>query len=270
MKKFASGPRQTLRSLLPKGLFHLVQPRPFHAFAVGAEKTGTTSIAKLFEPNYRAEHEPQWNSTVKRMFRLSLNEMPETAFVSFLTRRDKRIWLELESSCLMGHCAPHLWTAFPDAKFILTVRDCLSWLKSDINHHMTHKREDAGMDMWYQVAFQPDRFEYTSYDEPLRQRDLFPLDCFLTYWANSISRVTDCIPPDQLLVIRTKDISDSGPALSRFLNVPTESMTFSQSHHNPGKVDHKIFEQLDRGYVAERCREICGLQMQQLFPEIDI
>ena len=260
--------KQKVKEILPRELLDLIRPRSFHAFCVGAEKTGTTSVAEIFQGTHRVGHDSRWDDTTHHMLLLYRNAIAREAFCRYLVKRDKQLWLELESSCLMGYCAPHLITIFPRAKFVLTIRDCFSWLKSIINHQKTHKRVNPGLDRWHCVEWEPQNFEYSPHDEPLGKYGLFPLDCFLNHWTKSITRVTESIPSEQLLIIKTKDIGNSVEYLAKFLGLSdNECSSFERKHSNQQVVDHKILEQIDEQYVADRCWELCGDQMQKFFPD---
>jgi hypothetical protein len=75
----------------------IVQKRKIHAFCVGTPKSGTTSIPSMFA-NYRTRHEIN-DTFIVSLIRKSLDKQISTnELEAILQKRDKRNWLEMESS----------------------------------------------------------------------------------------------------------------------------------------------------------------------------
>ena len=62
--------------------------------------------------------------------------LDKTQLKELLTKRDQHLGLELESCNLLRFFVETLLDGFPEAKFILTIRDCYSWLDSCLNHQL--------------------------------------------------------------------------------------------------------------------------------------
>lgn len=251
--------KDAVKSAIPPAVRALFQARRVRCFVVGAEKTGTTSLAGTLAHTLRAAHEPLWTSTVADMFAHYSNNLQDRAFARRLERRDRLLWLEAESSCLLGYCAPFLTDIFGDAKFVLTIRPWQSWLKSAINHHLTHRRGDRSMGMWYAIAYEPHRFTYRLHDSPLEVRDLFPVRSYLGYWRKSIEWVVQSVPRDRLMVLPTPEISRSAGALEAFLELPSGSLrTEDPIIRNKAEQDHGVFGQLDSNYLEDCAGRLCA------------
>ena len=78
----------------------LIEPRRFQAYCVGTPKSGTHSIAALFSPHYRACHEPEFLELWNKLFTVQDGLISERELVRYVRARDKRLWLELDSSNL--------------------------------------------------------------------------------------------------------------------------------------------------------------------------
>ena len=65
--------------------------------------------------------------------------MHRDEFVDYICHRDERLGLEFDSSWVNYFIIGHLVYAFPDAKFILLVRDCYTWVESIVNHMLTRR-----------------------------------------------------------------------------------------------------------------------------------
>jgi hypothetical protein len=254
--------RILLKSHLPTPVLQLARPRKFHGYCVGAMKTGTLSLASMLSGSCRAIHEPEVEELARRIADGSSNRR------RFLRLRNRRLWLEMESNHLLVHFVPELVSLFPRALFVLTVRDCYSWMASYVNHHLTH---DDTKDFWVRLRdqhFGP-RTGHGPFERPLAERGLHTVDGYLSHWSWHNSRVLRSVPEERLLVVRTSDISRSTGRLSDFLGVPESSLSIAQSHSNRARRYEGVVRQLDRDFLRERAKTLCGALMEELFPEIE-
>ena len=77
------------------------------AFCVGQAKAGTASLAGLLSANYRAAHEPE---------------------------RAETLDLDYDVAWANQFIVDHLLAVFPEAAFIVLIRDCHTWLQSIAGH----------------------------------------------------------------------------------------------------------------------------------------
>ena len=101
-------------------------PRRFHAYGVGMAKSGTHSLAAVFQ-NYRAMHEPQHEQMLHAILAADQGSFSADERIEFLTGRDRKLQLEIDVSQLNYFFLPELVALFPAAMFILTMRDCDPW-----------------------------------------------------------------------------------------------------------------------------------------------
>ena len=73
---------------------------------------------------------------------------------------------------------------------------------------------------------------------------------------------------DRLLVVRTSEMSQSLPALARFLGVPVETLARSQAHAFQAERRFGILQQIDRDYLEAAANRHCGELMKAFFPAI--
>jgi Sulfotransferase domain len=260
------------RSLMPYmfPLRSLVQPRRFHAYCIGAPKSGTHSIAGLFERGYRARHEPESESVIKMMLATSEGSADEGTVRRFLKWRDRRLWLELESSHLLCWFVETLVRQFRHAKFIVTIRDCYSWLDSYINHQLGR---DIAEDMpfWYDLRdlyFRPRAFRHAEAERVLAENGLYTLDGYLSLWATHNHKVLAGVPADRLLVVRTQEIRHDVGRIAEFLRVPQQSLDVGQSHLYRAKASLGIVRSIERDFLEEKVDRYCGELMGRFFPDI--
>src|SRR5690348_13414736 len=101
--------------------------RRFHAYCIGAPKTGTTSIAAMFRAHYRAAHEPSAQATNRLVIGALESKIAGESLVQHLRTRDATLGLELESAHPLGYLGGALARVFPGARFIITLREPKSW-----------------------------------------------------------------------------------------------------------------------------------------------
>ncbi len=237
--------------------------RRFHAFCVGTEKSGTHSVAALTARSYRSDHEPDFPWLIPRLTE-SRFDRPEQ-WDTYLRRRDRRLWLEMESNWLLIFEIERLIRVFPDARFILTIRDCRSWLDSLANHVLAN---DVGS-RWRQAQrayYRVNEFTHQRGEEAFREAGLYPVRAYLSAWGRHNRRVVDVVPPEHLLVIRTSEIKDSAERIAAFLGVNSKSIDADRGHQYVNDRKYHILDRVDRLLLEEAFHECCGDVMAKWFP----
>jgi hypothetical protein len=74
------------------------QSRAFQAYCVGQAKSGTASMYGLFQANFRSAHEPERSELLKKILLETNGSISHDEFVEYICDRDKRLWLEFDSS----------------------------------------------------------------------------------------------------------------------------------------------------------------------------
>jgi hypothetical protein len=241
-----------------------VRPRRFHAFGVGAPKSGTHSLAGMFS-RYRAAHEPENDLLIAAILRSDpTGRVPDAD--ALVRARDRRLWLELESSHLLLHVLESLVSVWPDARFILTIRDPYTWMDSVLN---VRQRKPVPP-RWGKLGryrfreFLPARLP-AARELPIADHTF--VDRMLLYWQLHNQMVVDLVPPERLLVVRTHELSASAGALSAFLGIPASSIDVSNAHlfKTPNKRD-VLSER--RAQIEAAVQKYCAPLMRTYFPEI--
>ena len=239
--------------------------RRFHAFGLGSAKSGTHSIAAIFQNSYSSAHEAEHAKMISAILQRSERSLPDAAVRRWLLRRDRRLGLELDSSQLNASFADLLPDLFPEARFILTIRDCYSFLESVIDHQLS--RPDSPD--WRQMrALRFGGFEYQPQEQALIRRGLYPLAGYLSYWARHNQHVLDCIPSERLLVVRTTEIADSIHQIAHFLEIDPESIDITQCHAYPAKQRFGVLSQIDHDFIEHQVATYCSSIMNQFFPQV--
>jgi hypothetical protein len=235
--------------------------RRFHAFCVGTEKSGTHSVAQVFARHYRSDHEPDYPTLIPRLL---AKPSEDDAWMTFLRRRDRRLWLEMEACWLHIFHLERLARAFPTAKFVLTIRDCYSWLDSLVNHLIAF---DVGP-YWgrAQLAYyRPEQYAFQPGEEAFRDAGLFPIRAYLSAWGRHYRHAVEVIPPERLLVVRTNEIANSAERLGAFLDVDPDSIDVQEGHQAANDRRFHMVERIDPGLLDRTVHDCCADVMDRWF-----
>lgn len=249
-------------------IFHLfpkIYPRKFQAYCIGAPRTGTNSIAGLFSDHYRAHHEPEPDLLLRKILSCEHKEIHKVEFTEFIKHRDRRLWLELESNHLLHFAVDILVEEFPDAKFILTIRDCHSWLESIISHQINFPKVGFWQDA-REILFNRGG-SIDAKEQLLVDNQTYSIDGYLTFWREHIRKMLDSIPAERLLVVRTHEISDNVAKIAAFLNIPAENLNLSKSHEGRSPQIIQLLSKIDQKYLAEKYEIHCREIMDKYFPD---
>jgi hypothetical protein len=246
---------------------HRVTPRRAQLYCVGAAKSGTNSIAGVFEDRMRALHEPESDRLMSILFGHFAGAVDRDELTRFLRERDRRLWLEVDSSQLNYFVLDLLLDEFPDAKFLLTIRDCYSWLDSMINQSLTRPTPPAWRRL-RDVRFRPGDFRHSAEEKVLAERGLYTLDGYLSYWAAHNATVLRRVPREKLLVVRTDRISQSVRHIADFAGVPLAKLNLRKAHSFKNEEFRGVVSMIAPRFLEEKVSMHCREIMQAYFPDI--
>lgn len=268
-KLSATGFSRSLKQRL-QTYFVCFRARKFQAYCIGMPKSGTHSIDGLFGNNYRSLHEPEFENTWNTLLSYDKGEMNENQLHDILRARDRRLWLELDSSNLNYYLMDFLLHEFPESKFILTIRDCQSWLASAVNHRITRKQSVKRTIEKDQFRFGSNVFQYDAEEKILESYGLPSINVLLTYWAIHNQTAIRTIPQERLLVLRTDEISGSAERIAEFLDIPSRTLNQERSHLFRKPKRENVLAQIDPEYLYTKINQHCSELMGQYFPEISL
>ena len=239
--------------------------RRFHAYVVGLPKTGTVSLAALFG-NYRSLHEFQQQETHQMIIELNQGLISKQEFSQFIRKRDFLAgFLEMDAAHFNRHYIDILAKEFPKAKFICLIRDCYSWLNSCINFY-THPEKEA-----LQSSELPNGMPFDLPIGPNSEKEELVInfhkyiDVPLKFWTTEYKKILDQLPSDRFMTIKTNEISSKLNEISRFLNVPYDSVYQERSHLNKAEYGVHILRRLDKGFLESKFKEHCSDLMREFF-----
>lgn len=268
MTRISRGTIARLKTLLlSKLLFRLRYPRKTHLYGVGTGKSGTHSLAAIFSDHLRTAHEPERAKVIDVILAVSAGRINEEELRRYVLERDRRLWLEVDSSHLNFFLLDQLVELFSDAKFILTIRNPYAWIDSLINMQLGFERFKKWIQL-HNLRFRPDLHAHIQLEAPLKEKGLYTLDGYLAYWARHNRTVIDRVPKDRLLIIRTDKLAESMGEIAKFAGVSRSILNEERSHMFKAEKKFNVLRELDQNYLGDKMAQHCGDLIGEFFPEI--
>lgn len=234
---------------------------------VGTAKSGTHSIAALFDDPVRSAHEATADGFLDRILRYLEGRLPPQELTSYLHRRNTLLRLDVDSSQLNFFVLDILLREFETARFLLTIRDAYSWLNSFIDDSL--RRTTSGD--WIRLRearFRSAAFTHPAEERELEQLGLYTLDGYLSYWRMHNEKVLGLVPASRLLVVRTDQIAERSFEIADFAGLSRSSVRPEKAHafRNPHKFH--VLKKLNRDYLESKVASHCKPLMDLYFPDI--
>jgi hypothetical protein len=231
-------------------------------YGVGNGKSGTSTLAAMFGA-YRARHECDRLRIRAMAARVLAGELAldSSEVRRAFRKRSVRYNLEADVAGNLSLFAGPVAKLYPDARFVLLMRDCFSWLDSRIEHVLRLPHDDI-------TPFHANRFARYSdvhdpVEAPLQDAGVRPIASYLRSWVEISQGVLDAVPSDRLLVIRTEDLDTSGPALGRLLGIDPSTIRRVHGNHHPVRAG--LLARIPQQHVVEQAQELCAPLMQRFW-----
>ncbi len=242
---------------------HRILPRRLHCYCIGAAKTATTSVSSMFKNNFDTCHEPDIESTNHHVINYLEGRISARAIRDYIVARDKRFKLEMESTHSLIYISRELAELFPSAKFVVTVREPLSWIRSRINFHFKKHPEE-----WeeYRQYFWMDRTKvYAKEESSLEEHGLASLDVYLKQYAEHYQLALANLPEDRRLFVTTDHISDETSKIADFLKIKSSLIKVAHSNAEPDKA--AFIDEIDRDFLLRKVWKHCEPTIRHFFSE---
>lgn len=241
-------------------LWPVLRPRRIHVYGIGAPRTGTHSLSQLFT-EYRTAHEAHPEETLDIVQEKRNDRIPKQELFRKIKSRDRKWRLEFESAHFLIYLVEDLVELFPEAKFLCTVRDPRSWLRSIIDQDINKPRGQLPP-VWrriHDLAFGRPPNEHPPEERVLEQYSgVRSVDQYLSYWAWHNERMINFIPPERRLLLWTRTLSDSVSRIEDFVGVPSSATKRDQSHTNEAPKKYKTLEGISEKYLKEKIKYKCS------------
>lgn len=214
-------------------------------------KAGTHSVVEMVATGCRAAHEPDSEELLPLLSAARANELRVGSLRKFFTARERRLKLDFEASHLLGSFIDHLVAAFPNACFMLLVRDPRSWIDSLINDQLNLRTWD-GYERWrfvYDEYLNATKRAFHREEQVLREMDLYPLANYVRFWHDETNRIVQAVPSERLLVLQTERLADSAGQIANFIRVSPQSVDAEKSHTYQAPRKHHVLDTMNPDYV---------------------
>ena len=244
-------------------IFPRFYTRKIHLYCIGAAKTGTTSVAAMFSSEFRSAHEQDIQEFNHKLINYLEGKIDLANMTQYILERDRLLNLDVESSHPMAYISDILTKCFPDAKFIITIREPYSWLQSRLNYH---NRVDPPEWREYRHYFWiRHQHEYSEEEEELEKYGLCSLDVYLSQYADHYHRILRSIPEERRLIVKTNELASLVSNIAKFAGVDFKLLHPSHSNRENDKI--LPLEKMNANYVRSKIWAHCESLIKDYFPE---
>lgn len=211
--------------------------RQLHIVNLSLPKTGTKSVAGLFSA-FRARHEYQFDAATKILEAYSDGRISRVELSAFLLTRQALGQLEVDSSSVNFWFVREFITLMPQAKFLVVLREPLSWLESVLAHLQRDAIDASTRGLPFPASFMRlAKVSGVCFDPSMAQnaevykRALPDLSRrLLQFWTSQNQQILAVVPPNRRLVLGTEYLSVSHRALSSFAGIEPGMLTANTGH----------------------------------------
>ncbi|HKI68741.1 MAG TPA: sulfotransferase, partial [Verrucomicrobiae bacterium] len=242
--------------------------RRTQVYCVGSAKSGTHSIRSMFSGNVCAGHEPQALQLIEKFFEWHNRRISDQEMTNWILERDRDLALEVDSSWFNVLIHDFLAREFPGARFVLTIRDCYSWLNSEFKRVLHAPTGLSQRIRLREFLYDRENAVYAPEEQILRETGLFPLDNYLSRWSAHNEAVLNTIAAERLLIVRTDQIRARAYEIADFAGLPRHAVRLQRTHEYRNPVEREIIREIDRSFLEEKIERHCRPLMARFFPEI--
>lgn len=203
-------------------------------YCVGLPKSGTQSIASLFE-NYNAKHEPRYNTLGYLIAKKLTNNLFVRLYFWIYRNVSNSV---LESDHQLIYFINTILSTDPHARFIFTYRDFTSWFVSLVNQqYASYKYENGPNGKLLNIERAKLGFGVYDYKESVLNEMLLPGPVnYKKYYDFYFKRVKS-VERVRILKLEVNEIEDSLDDIAEFAGVKLGQLNLKgiRSHQRPNK-----------------------------------
>ena len=243
----------------------LRRDRRCRAYCIGLPKSGTHSVAGLFEASLRVAHEPLPDPLILNMpLAEAAAPLVQRRLLRLLAYRDRVLSLDIESSHLLGPFWPLLAARFADAKFIVPVRHPEDWLRSMTGDEIKVRSYERYA-LWRRALdfYFPGEPAHPPEEAPLREAGIASIASHLGYWHRFHSNLLETlaggsVPREKVFILRTTDLRLAAADLARFLGVDPGQLMLDSSHLYRGQDTENPLDRVPGDHVKRLIARHCA------------
>jgi hypothetical protein len=237
-------------------------------YCVGTAKSGTHSLCAMFSRNVRAGHERRAEPLIDKFFERQEGRIGEGEWREWIHARDRELALEVDSSWFHILMLDVLAQDFPHARFVLTIRDCYSWLNSELKRVLHRPTQNPRRIRMRRFLYERPGATYAPEERVLQDTALYPIDSYLARWTAHNEQVLATIPEERLLVVRTGQIRARAHEIADFAGLPRHAVRLERTHEYRNPVARELIREIDRDFLEHKVAQQCRPLMERFFPDI--
>lgn len=235
-------------------------------FCAGLFRTGTTTMQEMFARSFSSDHEFQLQDQLSIFERRLLGTISDAEIRAFIHQRSAAKPLNMDSCGAHFTVVDFLVEEFPDAKFLLTLRDIYSWMNSCVGKLLGDftagwgSRAGALMNC---LDVLPDgRFLLTN--QPNMK---IRLEQMAKIWTGVNQRVIAAVPKERLLVVHTEELVARSGEIAAFCGIDPDLL--DPIHANAGR-NLNFLQCFDSQQIEELVQMHCRQLMEEHYPELTL
>ena len=255
--------KSVIKSRINNFLINFKETKPLSPlfYGIGLPRSGTHSLAHAFEDTYCAAHEP-WNTkTIYLVLAYKKGLFTKSDIVQILKYRQSKLNLEVESSHYLHYLAAELSEIYPQTKFILTIREPMAWIRSELR-----KNALTAYPHWKELQ----DFRYLDEKNIVKSFTDIPhsysIESYLRYWKSHIQYCIENIPSNRLFIVETKEIIQKKEEIASFLNIDSSNINTDKMWSGKGNPEVKI-QKIPEEKVKERIKSYLHPFIMEYLPD---
>lgn len=235
-------------------------------YGIGMGKTGTNVLASMFT-GVKAAHEAESGEVIDAVLDYDAGRNDWRRLRDCVVHRDARLGLAVDVSNVNLFLVDLFVALAPDAVFVLTVRDPISWLDSIMNHYLA-RPATAQWRAFADHRFGGDGAAHPAEERILAEHGLYTLAGYLSYWTAHMAKALEAVPADRLLVVPVDRIAAEAERIAAFGGFAATAVDRTRIHEYRNHAKRPLVQQIPRDHLEAAVRRHCGPLVQRFFPGI--
>jgi hypothetical protein len=233
-------------------------------YGIGLFRTGTSTIYENLKTSFRASHEFRMMPTLEIIETYIKGDISRSDFVKYVKRRDMDGKHQVDAAGFNFYFVDILLDLNPKAKFILTIRDCYSWVNSCMGYLFRHYHHDAKKQFIGRLVNNIDHLPDNRFKWSDRSEYKICVKQLIKMWAVVNTYMLRYIPSDQLLVLNTDNLSQCIGAIAEFVGTAENDLSIDHANKGEGNNFLTCFNSYELEKIFDR---YCSTLMAEKFPD---
>lgn len=227
--------------------------RAFHLVSLGFPKTGSTSLATMFQ-RFRTAHEFWCGQVTEAVLAERRGTGSEAEVRAVLQAREQAGLLEVDAATFLHAAVEEVVRLYPSSKFVFVWRPFDEWLESLLGMLLERGSSETGREWpaWVRamlsLVFGDFRPEWFASVENLRAAQPLLAAHALEYWLDAMRRCLDALPA-HALVFPLSELDAAAPRLAELTGVPAEALV--PARERVGSPKHGLMQALPAAFHDE-------------------